>query len=65
MWAEVDGNKVFKHSLEEHSKLSQAAQDCQKFVVDDEDEIIDDSISCQNCAYRRWGEKTIYCMRTE
>ncbi|MBN2790039.1 MAG: hypothetical protein JXR69_07605 [Candidatus Delongbacteria bacterium] len=65
MWEKVDGNKVFRYSVEDHIKLSLAAEECQNFLVDDEDEIIDDSVSCQNCAYRRWGENTIYCMRTE
>lgn len=63
MWIEIDGNKIFKHSLEDLSKMTQAAKECQMFVIDDEDEIIDDSESCQNCAFRRWGEDTIFCMR--
>lgn len=65
MWIKEEGNKKFKHSLNDNSKLEQAAKECKKFVVDDEDEIIDDTESCQNCAYRRWSEETIYCMRTE
>lgn len=65
MWILEEGRKRFRYSLGDNSKLEQAAKECQGFIADDEDEIIDDTESCQNCAYRRWSEETIYCMRSE
>lgn len=36
---------------------------CGGYRRDDEDETVDDTISCYNCRYRRWTVESFTCMR--
>ncbi|HAQ61758.1 TPA: hypothetical protein DCR49_07155 [Candidatus Delongbacteria bacterium] len=51
-------------SVIEHDKAREAAKKCLSFMPDDEDETIDDSVSCINCAFRRWTRDTFTCMNS-
>ena len=62
MWNVASGIKIFSHGLNDYSKARSAASECSNFLTDDEDEIIDDSVSCYNCAYRRYSGNTISCL---
>jgi hypothetical protein len=41
------------------------ADSCANFMLDDDDEIIDDTVSCINCAFRRWTRDTYTCMNSK
>jgi hypothetical protein len=62
MWTVESGIKRFRHGLTDYAKARSAASECSYFITDDEDEIIDDSVSCYNCAYRRYSDNTISCL---
>lgn len=36
---------------------------CDGYRRDDEDETVDDTVSCYNCRYRRWTAQSFTCMR--
>lgn len=36
---------------------------CDSYRRDDEDETVDDTVSCYNCRYRRWTAQSFTCMR--
>ena len=40
------------------------AQNCKNFKPDEEEEVVaDEPISCYNCRYRRWSEKSFLCCK--
>lgn len=55
-------DKKIELSSSETTIAQHAAKDCGNFIFDDEDEIIDDSVSCINCAFRRWDRDSYTCM---
>jgi hypothetical protein len=58
------GQRVFAGGTEDFELAAKAAATCAGFTPDDEDEqVSDDPLSCYDCRYRRWGEKTIFCLR--
>lgn len=62
----LDGKKVFSGGKEDWEKAREAAQDCDKFILDVEDEIIaDDLRSCYNCRYRRWTAEGFTCQQNK
>ncbi|GIM29245.1 hypothetical protein CPJCM30710_19110 [Clostridium polyendosporum] len=41
------------------------AKNCLFFKIDNEEEIVDDElISCYNCRFRRWTEKSFVCCQS-
>ena len=36
---------------------------CGTYRRDDEDETVDETVSCYNCRYRRWTAQSFTCMR--
>lgn len=57
-WRTCSKKQLMKY---DEIKLQEGTQ-CSLFKPDDEDEMIDDeSISCYNCTFRRWTEKSFVC----
>jgi hypothetical protein len=57
------GRKEFAGGTEDFELAAKAAAGCAGFTPDDEDEqVSDDPVSCYNCRYRRWTEKSILCL---
>ncbi|MFS1425486.1 hypothetical protein [Shewanella sp. 10N.286.48.B5] len=53
---------LFKFGVEDYLQARTAAIDCQDFLVDDEDEHTDNTLtSCYNCMYRRWQPESFHC----
>lgn len=63
MWIYKDGKKLFKGNHTDYAIVGELAQKCLNFCPDDEDEQVDDQeLSCFNCIFRRWSEKSFYCL---
>ena len=45
------------------AKEAARAAVCDGYGRDDEDETVDDTVSCYNCRYRRWTARSFTCMR--
>jgi len=57
------GQKEFTGGTENNDLAARAAAGCAGFTPDDEDEqVSDDPVSCYNCRYRRWVEKSFLCL---
>jgi hypothetical protein len=60
------GLKEFTGGTENFELAVMAAANCAGFTPDDEDEqVSDDPVSCYNCRYRRWVEKSILCLNAQ
>jgi len=58
------GQFEYAGGKEDWEKVLQIARSCDKFVLDDEDELVsDEDRSCYNCRFRRWMEKSFVCMK--
>jgi hypothetical protein len=58
-----DGDE-FKYGKTNYANARKSSMKCSWFVMDDEDECVDDELrSCYNCQYRRWTEKSFCCMK--
>ncbi len=45
-------------------RACQAAEACPNFRLDDEDEqVSDEDLTCLNCRYRRWTQKSFECLK--
>jgi hypothetical protein len=60
-----DGNiKLFKFGNSDYASSREAANNCNYFKADDEDEQVDSVLkSCYNCIYRRWKSTSFQCMK--
>ena len=57
-----DGYRLFRHGLEDYKAAARAAQGCDAFREDVEDEwATDEARSCYNCRYRRWTADSFQC----
>ena len=59
-------NSIMRSDISEieYDIAREKAKKCLSFMPDDEDETIDDSVSCINCAFRRWTRDTFTCMNS-
>ncbi|MDD2587242.1 MAG: hypothetical protein PHR65_11605 [Syntrophomonadaceae bacterium] len=58
------GQYEYAGGKEDWEKVEQIASLCEKFVIDDEDEVVsDEERSCYNCRFRRWTKSAFVCMR--
>ncbi len=58
-----DERWVFRYPATDLAASRKAAQTCNGFVADDEDEWLDDTeLSCVNCARRRWLSEGFACL---
>jgi len=56
--------KEFRLGHEDFDVAAEAAQNCQNFRIDDEDELVtDQDRSCYNCRYRRWTINSFVCLK--
>ncbi|WP_394147994.1 hypothetical protein [Shewanella atlantica] len=64
-WYEFDGKAFrFRFGIENCVASREAAQACERFSPDDEDEQIDDTlVSCYNCMKRRWLIDGVECIQ--
>lgn len=66
MYHFFDDNNRFLYGKNETDKAREAAGGCPYFKEDSEDECVsDDLVSCYNCRYRRWTQKSFECMKGE
>jgi len=57
--------KEFRLGHEAFDAAAEAAQSCQNFKIDDEDELVtDQDRSCYNCRYRRWTTDSFVCLKS-
>lgn len=66
MWiADETGNRIFTGGQNAPGKAEEQAKACGHFSPDDEDEWVADAfLSCYNCRFRRWTEKSFICMKS-
>ena len=58
-----DERWIFRYPATDLTASRKAAQACNGFVADDEDEWLDDTeLSCVNCARRRWLSDGFACL---
>ncbi len=56
--------KLFTFGKEDYHASRKAANLCDYFKADDEDEQVDSELlSCYNCIYRRWTSDSFQCMK--
>jgi len=56
------GEKEFTGNKDHWAEAARLAQQCTGFKMDVEEELVsDDPISCYNCRYRRWTNKSFIC----
>ena len=56
------GKKEFSGGKEDWPGAARAAEDCQSFLLDVEEELVADAArSCYNCRYRRWTAASFTC----
>ncbi|MEN6348246.1 MAG: hypothetical protein ABFD08_02460 [Syntrophomonas sp.] len=56
------GEREFSRGKEDWDFAARAAENCPGFKPDDEDEMVaDETVSCYNCRYRRWTNKSFVC----
>jgi len=63
MFELIEKKKNFIYGKENYKESRIAASSCINFKEDDEDEQVDTVlVSCYNCRYRRWTNKSFQCM---
>lgn len=56
------GEKEFKGNKDSWAEAAELALQCAGFKPDvEEEQVSDDPISCYNCRYRRWTNKSFVC----
>lgn len=64
MWKLENGKTVFTGGKNAYETAERAALQCVFFAEDCEEECVaDEEISCYNCRYRRWTDKSFICMK--
>lgn len=59
------GERVFAGGRAAWAAAAQEAHFCPAFQADDEDEwVADQTVSCYNCALRRWTRDSFICCQT-
>ncbi|HEX3012217.1 MAG TPA: hypothetical protein VHQ70_09340 [Syntrophomonadaceae bacterium] len=58
--------REFCGGREDWQTAARIAENCPGFKADDEDEMVaDEDVSCYNCRFRRWTEKSFVCCRQD
>lgn len=58
------GNIYFTEGKDNQVVSRQVAENCNDFVKDVEEEMVDEvDLSCYNCLFRRWTRDTFMCMK--
>jgi hypothetical protein len=64
MWWRLNerGEKEFRGNKDSWLEAAGLAQQCSGFKTDVEEELVsDEPVSCYNCRYRRWTNKSFIC----
>ena len=63
-WIKENGRSIFRGGKDSFADAVRIAEECRLFSEDCEDELVcDDEVSCYNCRYRRWTEKSFECIK--
>lgn len=66
MWIYENGKKIFAHGQDDAENAVKAAQKCDYYKKDyDEECFEDEDLTCYNCRYRRWTNNSFQCMKGE
>ncbi|WP_239027603.1 hypothetical protein [Geomonas diazotrophica] len=65
MWrCDQKGNREFAHGKEAWVLAAEQAGACALFVADvEEEQVVEEELSCYNCRYRRWSVESFTCLR--
>jgi hypothetical protein len=62
--SESCGSGAYVFGTEDRAEAAGAAGNCRFFRIDVEEElVVDETVSCYNCRYRRWTPDSFTCMK--
>lgn len=64
MWRrDQRGNREFAHGKDACGLAAELACSCVAFVADvEEEQVVEEELSCYNCRYRRWSTDSFTCL---